>query len=230
MRISAAVSGALAVLLLVLVAVGWSPLLSFDRDVAEALHRSAVTHPGFTHVNRILTDWVWDPWTMRVLTLVAVGVLWRRRERFLALWVAGASLVAWGLQQGLKAAVDRPRPSWPDPVDSASFASFPSGHAMTATVTCGLLLWVLALHWRETWWGWGTITGAAVVSVLGVGWTRLYLGVHWPSDVLGGWLLGWFCVAVAIITYRHVARKSRVRPAPGPADGKEGGGGKGEKA
>jgi undecaprenyl-diphosphatase len=213
MRISAAVSGALAVLLLVLVAVGWSPLLSFDRDVAEALHRSAVGHPGFTHLNRVLTDWVWDPWTMRALTLVAVGLLWWRRERRLALWVVGASLVAWGLQQGLKAVVDRPRPTWPDPVDSASFASFPSGHAMTATVTCGLLLWVLALHWRPTWRGWGTITGVAVVSVLGVGWTRLYLGVHWPSDVLAGWLFGWCCVAVAIDAYRRLEARTRTAPA-----------------
>ncbi|MEU8540428.1 phosphatase PAP2 family protein [Streptomyces sp. NPDC048717] len=220
MRISAAVSGALAVLLLVLVAVGWSPLLSFDRDVAEALHRSAVAHPGFTHLNRILTDWVWDPWTMRALVLVMVGLLLRRRAWPLALWVAGTSLLAWGLQQGLKSLVDRPRPQWPDPVDSARYASFPSGHAMTATVTFGLLLWVLALYWRETWRGWGTIAGVAVVSVLGVGWTRLYLGVHWPSDVLGGWLFGWCCVAVAIDAYRRLAARTRTRARTAPPVGK----------
>ncbi|MFJ9823533.1 phosphatase PAP2 family protein [Streptomyces sp. NPDC101160] len=230
MRISAAVSGALAVLLLVLVAVGWSPLLSVDREVAEALHHHAVAHPGFTHLNRILTDWVWAPWTMRALAAVAVGVLWWRRERRLALWVAGTVLVAWGLQQGLKSAVGRPRPSWPDPVDSARFAAFPSGHAMTAVVVCGLLLWVLALHWRETWWGWGTLTGVALVSVVGVGWTRVYLGVHWPSDVVAGWLFGWVCVAVAIITYRHGERRTAPgpRPRPGPPGRTDTGGRMGE--
>ncbi|MEU8761384.1 phosphatase PAP2 family protein [Streptomyces sp. NPDC048659] len=207
MRISAVVSGALAVLLLVLVVLGWPPLLSFDRDVAEALHRSAVAEPGITHLNRILTDWVWDPWTMRALTAVAVGWLWWRRERLLALWVAGTSLFAVGFQQALKAAVDRPRPVWPDPVDSANYSSFPSGHVMTATVTCGLLLWVLALHWTETRRGWGTLTGAALVSVVGVGWTRVYLGVHWPSDVLGGWLFGWACVAGSVLAYREVERR-----------------------
>ncbi|MFE7598559.1 phosphatase PAP2 family protein [Streptomyces sp. NPDC057494] len=203
MRTSAVISGALAVLLLVLVAAGWSPLLSLDRSVAEALHRSALAHPGFTHVNRVLSDWVWDPWTMRALAACAVVLLWWRRERRTALWVAGTSLLAVGLQQGLKALVGRDRPYWTDPVDSARYDAFPSGHAMTATVTCGLLLWVLALHWRDEWRGWGTLAGAAVVSVLGVGWTRVYLGVHWPSDVVEGWLLGWCCVAVAVLTYRR---------------------------
>lgn len=215
MRISAAVSGALAVLLLVLVAVGWPPLLSLDREVAEALHRSAVAEPGLTQLNRILSDWVWDPWTMRALAAMAAGWLWWRRERLLALWVVGVCLLTVGLQQGLKALVDRERPLWPDPVDSADYAAFPSGHAMTAMVTCGLLLWVLALHWREGLRGWGTIAGAAVVSVVGVGWTRVYLGVHWPSDVVAGWLLGWTCVAVAVLTYRAVERRPTADPGRG---------------
>lgn len=202
MRSSALISGALAVLLLVFVAVGWSPLLSLDRSVADALHRSALAEPGFTHANRLLSDWVWDPWTTRALIAAAVLVLWWRRERWLALWVTVATLLAAGVQQGLKAAVGRPRPGWPDPVDSAHYAAFPSGHAMTETVGCGLLLWVLALHWRETWRGWSVLAVAALVSVLGVGWTRIYLGVHWLSDVVAGWLLGWCVVAVSIVTYR----------------------------
>ncbi|MEU3400153.1 phosphatase PAP2 family protein [Streptomyces filamentosus] len=202
MRNSAVVSGGLALLLLVLVVTGWSPLLSFDRAVDEALHRSAVAHPGFTRLNRVLSDWVWDPWTLRALALAVALALLRYGWRRLALWVAGTCAVAAGVQQGVKALVGRERPVWPDPVDSASYSAFPSGHAMTAAVVCGLLLWVLALVGREPWRGWGTAAGVAAVSVLGVGWTRMYLGVHWPSDVLAGWLLGWCCVAVAVVTYR----------------------------
>ncbi|MFD4375987.1 phosphatase PAP2 family protein [Streptomyces sp. NPDC058486] len=203
MRTSAVVSGALALLLLVLVVAGWSPLLSFDRAVDEALHRSALAHPGFTRLNRVLSDWVWDPLTLRVLAFAVALVLARYGRRRLALWVAGTVLAALGVQQAAKALVGRERPVWRDPVDSASFAAFPSGHAMTAAVVCGLLLWVLAVVGREPWRGWGTVAGLAVVSVLGVGWTRIYLGVHWPSDVLAGWLMGWCCVAVAIVTYRR---------------------------
>ncbi|MFF8510265.1 phosphatase PAP2 family protein [Streptomyces sp. NPDC015492] len=220
MRSSAVVSGVLALLLLALVAVGWEPLLSFDRAVVEALHRDAVAHPGLTRVHRVFSDWVWDPWTMRALAAAAVVLLWWGHERRLAVWVGVTSLLAVGLQQGLKTLVGRDRPQWTDPVDSARFAAFPSGHAMTAMVTCGLLLWVLSLHWRDARRGWGALATAAVVSVLGVGWTRVYLGVHWPSDVLGGWLLGWCCVAVAILTYRWNERRlSRVDPGDATGDG-----------
>ncbi|MFG2874257.1 phosphatase PAP2 family protein [Streptomyces sp. NPDC048337] len=185
----------LAAVLTALVVARWQPLLTYDYRLARHLHGHAVTHPGITHTLRILTDWVWDPWTMRLLAAVAcVGLWWRgRRER--ALRVALATVVASVVQQGMKALVGRGRPVWPDPVDSALFAAYPSGHAMTATVVCGLLLWLLpraAPRWavRSAW-------TAAAVSVLGVGFTRLYLGVHWLSDVVAGWLLGVVLVALA---------------------------------
>ncbi|GAA3050239.1 phosphatase PAP2 family protein [Streptomyces roseofulvus] len=221
MRTSAVVSGSLALLLLVLVMAGWSPLLSFDRAVDEALHRSAVDHPGFTRVNRVFSDWVWDPWTLRALAFAVVVLLVRSGRRRLAWWVAGTVVAAAGVQQAVKALVGRERPEWRDPVDSASFAAFPSGHAMTAAVVCGLLLWVVALVGREPWRGWGTLAGLAVVSVLGVGWTRIYLGVHWPSDVLAGWLMGWSCVAVAVVSYRRGPARRPVPAGPGPDAGEE---------
>ncbi|WP_093894800.1 phosphatase PAP2 family protein [Streptomyces sp. Ncost-T10-10d] len=186
---TAVVCASAALVLLILVAVRWSPLMTLDRTVANALHRRAVTEPGLVRMNRILTDWVWDPWTMRALIAVAVVVLWWRGARALAMWVAVTSALSTLLQQGLKSAVGRERPHWPNPVDSAHYAAFPSGHAMTATVTCGLLLWLLRRHGTEPRM-WRMALVAAWISVVGVGVTRLYLGVHWMSDVLGGWLLG----------------------------------------
>ncbi|KFK86394.1 membrane protein [Streptomyces sp. JS01] len=195
-----AVVGAASLVLLVLVAVRWSPLMSLDRSVADALHRHAVGDPGLVHVNRVLTDWVWDPWTMRALIAVAVIALWWRGARRLALWTAATSLLATLLQQGLKAAVDRERPQWTDPVDSANFAAFPSGHAMTAVVTCGLLLWLLRLYGAGPGL-WGTALAVAVVSAIGVAATRVYLGVHWLTDVVGGALLGVAVVALSAAGY-----------------------------
>ncbi|MEU5659266.1 phosphatase PAP2 family protein [Streptomyces sp. NPDC047737] len=207
------VCAALSVVLLVLVAVRWSPLMSLDSGLADALHRDAVHEPGLVHVNRVLTDWVWDPWTMRALTAVTAAVLWWRGARLLAGWVAATSLFATLLQQGLKAAVGRERPRWPDPVDSANYAAFPSGHAMTAAVTCGLLMWLLRLHGAQApvWWG---SLALALVSVAGVALTRLYLGVHWMTDVLGGVLLGGAVVAFSVAAYTAYTG----RRAPGGTD------------
>lgn len=203
-RWTAAAVGAASLVLLVLVALRWSPLMALDRSVAEALHRHAVADPGLVRVNRVLTDWVWDPWTMRALIAVAVVALWWRGARRLALWVAATSLLASGLQQGLKAAVDRERPQWPDPVDSAQFAAFPSGHAMTAVVSCGLLLWLLRLYGAGPGL-WGASLAVAVVSAVGVAVTRVYLGVHWLTDVVGGALLGVAVVALSAAGYARYA-------------------------
>ncbi|MGG8406937.1 phosphatase PAP2 family protein [Streptomyces sp. 12297] len=192
---------AAALVLTVLLVAQWPPLLRFDRWLAAALHRHAVAHPAVTRLNRVLSDWVWDPWTMRTLAALAAGWLLWRGDRRRALCVAVATVVASAVQHGLKVLLGRERPTWPDPVDSAWFAAFPSGHAMTAAVVCGLLLWVVGRPGRTGW-------AVAAVSVLGVGWTRLYLGVHWFSDVLGGWLLG---VALAAGT---IAWCTRTRPEP----------------
>ncbi|MFD6803075.1 phosphatase PAP2 family protein [Streptomyces cyaneofuscatus] len=199
---------ALFVVLLALVAAQWSPLMSLDRTVADSLHRHAVAEPGLVHVNRVLTDWFWDPWTMRALIAVAVVALWWRGARLLALWVAAASLLGSLLSQGVKAAVDRERPRWPDPVDSAHFAAFPSGHAMTAVVSCGLLVWLLRPYGAGPAL-WAGAVAVAVVSVIGVAVTRVYLGVHWLTDVVGGTLLGAAVVAFTAAGYaRSVSRRA----------------------
>ncbi|MEU1485124.1 phosphatase PAP2 family protein [Streptomyces sp. NPDC005752] len=202
------VLASLSAVLLVLVSVRWPPLMSLDTTVAEALHRRAVTEPTLVHANRVLTDWVWDPWTMRVLTAVVVIALWWRGSRLLAGWIAATSLLATLVQQGLKAAVGRERPQWLDPVDSAHYAAFPSGHVMTAAVTCGLLLWLLRLHDAQPalWWGSAVV---ALVSVAGVAFTRVYLGVHWLSDVVGGVLLGGTVVTLSVAGHTAYTRRFR---------------------
>lgn len=205
-RTAALTAAALAlpsVLLLLLVAFSWQPLIALDDDIARTTHPWAVDEPGLTQAFRILTDWVWDPWTMRALCAVAVvWLVWRHRAWWLALWLVATCALGTVVQQGLKSAIGRARPVWPDPVDSAHYAAFPSGHAMTATVVCGLLLWLLHLYdaggiLRRT------ALALAVVSVVGVGLTRVWLGVHWPSDVVGGWLLGALMVALAVASYER---------------------------
>ncbi|NLU68149.1 phosphatase PAP2 family protein [Streptomyces sp. HNM0574] len=187
---AAAVSGGLGVLVLLLVVLGWQPLAGLDRGIAEALHAQALARPDWTHTNRVLTDWVWDPWTMRLLIAVTVVALWVRGERWLAAWAAVATALCGAVQTGLKALVGRERPEWEVPVDSAHYAAMPSGHVMTLSATAVLLLWLL----RRTTSASGLLCGAAtvlaVVSVAGVSVTRMVLGVHWMTDTLVGALLG----------------------------------------
>ncbi|WP_155059192.1 phosphatase PAP2 family protein [Streptomyces blattellae] len=210
---SAAALAASSLLLLILVAAEWGPLMELDGDIARPTHRWAVDGPGITQTCRILTDWVWDPWTMRVLcTAVVLWLMWRLRDWWTALWLAATVALGTLVQQSLKAAVGRARPVWPDPVDSAHYAAFPSGHAMTATVVCGLLLWLL-IHYGAGRTVWRTAVAVAVISVAGVGLTRVWLGVHWASDVVGGWLLGATLVALAVLVHRRwVPRTSPALP------------------
>lgn len=196
--------GACCVLLVALVAAEWRPLMELDGGISRTTHRWAVGEPGVTRACRVLTDWVWDPLTMRALcAAVAVWLLVRRAALWTAVWLLVVCALGALVQQGIKAAVGRPRPVWPDPVDSAHYAAFPSGHAMTATIVGGVLLWLLRHHGARRVL-FRTALAVVVVSVAGVGLTRVWLGVHWPSDVVGGWLLGALMVVPAVVAHRRL--------------------------
>ncbi|MCX5264786.1 phosphatase PAP2 family protein [Streptomyces sp. NBC_00199] len=190
----AAVAAVPFALLLILVEGRWTPLRRVDVGAAERLHRTAVTHPAWTRTLRFLSDWVWDPAVLRtVVALLTVWLLYRRAWR-LAAWSAVTAVAGGVIGLVVKTVVERARPSLEDPVAHAPGFSFPSGHAMTATTSFAVLLLVLLplvpRAWRPLCWCF------AVVSVLGVGFTRVALGVHWFSDVVGGWLLGLAVVAL----------------------------------
>ncbi|MFJ8567930.1 phosphatase PAP2 family protein [Streptomyces sp. NPDC093514] len=184
---------------LVLVESGWPPLLRLDRATAERLHAAALEHPGWVRVLDFLTGVVWDPVTLRVLVALLVVWLAVRGARRLAVWAAvtagGSALIGYLA----KLAVERARPHLPDPVAHAPGYSFPSGHAMTAFTSCAVLLLVLLplvpRAWRPLPWA------LAVLTVVGVSYTRVALGVHWVSDVIGGWLLGLATVTATTLVF-----------------------------
>lgn len=110
----------------------------------------------------------------------------RGERREAAAWIAVGLAVATAIL-GLKDVVARPRPElWPR-VATQGGSSFPSGHAIATAAFYPLLAW-LATRRRP---GWRPVALAlAVGGALFVGLGRLYLGLHWPTDVLAGWLLG----------------------------------------
>jgi undecaprenyl-diphosphatase len=160
-----------------------------------------------------------------VLTLVTLAtlayLLLARKERA-ALLVIVAVVGGMMLSSALKMGFDRPRPDLVPYLTRVHTASFPSGHAMLSAVvylTLGALL--ARIHPRRRIKGF--FLGFAVTLTLLVGTSRVYLGVHWPSDVLAGWCVGaawaslcWF-VALQLQRSGQVERPGESSPEPGEA-------------
>jgi undecaprenyl-diphosphatase len=174
-------------LLVVAVEGAWAPLHRLDGSASDGMHRLALGHPAWVSAMNAVSD-IGSPTVMRTLVAVLAVVLWIRHARRLALWAAATIAGGALIDVVLKAVVNRARPHFTHPVAHAAGGSFPSGHSFTATLGAGvLLLWVLPLLSAR-----GRIAAwiIAVLVPLAVGVSRVALGVHWVSDVVGGWLLG----------------------------------------
>jgi undecaprenyl-diphosphatase len=187
-------------LLWLLVQRSWSPLGALDGEVAAGLNDTVSRSPVLVSMLTAATDLGGTAVAVLVFTLATVFLLIRRRQR-LATFVATTGLGLAVLGPVAKAVVDRARPVVESPVvETPSNASFPSGHAMTALVTWGVLLLVAlpSVNRRARPW----LITATVALVVTVGLTRLALGVHFVSDVLAGWALGAGWLAATTSAFR----------------------------
>ena len=176
-----------------------------DKQILAFLHAHAT--PGLDQLALALTA-IGDPLPMGVLAgLLTAGLAgWgtRRQAWFFGLSVGGAM----ALNLLVKLVFARPRPALWHSLKPAFYYSFPSGHAMGAAAVATALGFLLWQH-RGQWPAW--VLGA--VFTLGVGWSRVYLGVHFPSDVLAGWTgsVGWVAALHVLFSpafhrLRHVWR------------------------
>ncbi|MFF5174102.1 phosphatase PAP2 family protein [Micromonospora sp. NPDC000089] len=201
-------------LLAVLVVGAWPPLHDLDAAVTDTLHGYALDHPAWV---RLMSVWssVFAPNPLRGVTLVVVIWLWLRRARRVALWVVTTMAVGGLLGPLLKLLVGRNRPDLLDPVARSAGFSFPSGHALNATLAAGVLLLVLLPFTRGRPAARVVLWVAAVLLAGVTGLSRIALGVHWTSDVVGGWLLGTAVVAAtsaAFTTWRARDGRPAERP------------------
>jgi len=179
----------------------------------QTVHDWVVAHRGPTDITLATIVTTGGITTLTLPALAAVGAAalprhssWRSRIGAGALLLGiGSAGVCAGLL--LNGATGRERPSVVDWAGAAGGPSFPSGHTTAATIFALCCVWAVSARvdstaLRRLLWG------AAVLWSLAVGWSRVWLGVHWPSDVVGGWLFAtaWCAVAGAVIAY--VRRRS----------------------
>lgn len=200
-----------ATLLFQVVAEG--PLTRLDGDIADRLNDAVHSRRGVVPVLRVVSWLGSPPWLVGMAVLVGAYVLRRGRVRaclFLVVTCLGGSLI----NTAVKLAVNRPRPEVDHEIATAFGKSFPSGHAMSSTVVYGALLLVLLPAVRSRRHR-HMVVGVAMALVLAIGSTRLMLGVHFVSDVVGGFTLGlaWLSASVAAWElYREDIGKRRTEP------------------
>jgi membrane-associated phospholipid phosphatase len=154
---------------------------------------------GLTSVAVVVTT-IGSTVAMAVLAVVVGAWCWWRGRRADAVLAIGAMAVASLLFRVLKLVLERTRPPVADHLVPVSNESLPSGHATMSIVVIGTLV-VLAWSGRSVVER-TAMVAAAALWVGAVGATRVYLGVHWLSDVLAGWAVGaaWLAVCVAVWT------------------------------
>lgn len=189
-------------------------VLAFDLRLGAAVHAVADANPWLVDAALLLEVVGGVAVSTAVVAFVALALLatgGRHRPLsrrtlaagFLVLSAAGGAL----LDSLAKHVVDRPRPPWNGLWSLEASSSYPSGHAqagITVWVALGLVALVL-LRGRARW-----IVGPLLVA-LGplIGLSRTVLGVHWPTDVLGGWTLGGAWLATCAVLVIAAAASSR---------------------
>ena len=184
-RGSAAIAG-LAIILFLLLAtsVSMGVTLQFDQELRSRVHSTA---SGPLTAIAIGASYLGSLKVIIPLSLVIIAglLLVQRRHGAAALGaaMAGAILLNWGF----KHAFHRIRPQPFIGIDPESF-SFPSGHAFFALCFYGAVLLIL----RDEIRGVSVWSALAAILIIAIGWSRIYLGVHYPTDVVGGYFVGVF--------------------------------------
>jgi membrane-associated phospholipid phosphatase len=159
-------------------------IAQLDTSVLEWFRRQR--SPQLTRAMRTVT-WLGSAEVLTPLASAVTVGLWARRSQRAALFVGLSAIGSSLMNQGLKSLFGRARPNLALRLSSAGGFAFPSGHSMASAAIYGGLAMVVRAHCAKL-----RVAAAAVSSlcVLGVGVSRAYLHVHYPSDVAIGWALG----------------------------------------
>ncbi len=165
--------------------------------------------------------WFEDMWrdvtalgSATVLTLVTIacaGYLLMRKQYGMLVLLAVATVGGQLVSLLLKGLFDRPRPAFDSGAGYVATSSFPSGHSMLSAVvylTIGALMARASSRYRDKVY---FITTAMLVTLL-VGFSRIYLGVHYPTDVLAGWSIGLIWALLCWLVAQYLQRHGTIEP------------------
>ncbi|MGH7720322.1 MAG: phosphatase PAP2 family protein [Gemmatimonadaceae bacterium] len=183
----------------------WSGGLPWEQAL---LRRMYVELPRALDLVMLLVPWLGTNITLVPASLTIALIAWRRRRTDIALHVAVVQLGAWTLNPILKELLARPRPELWEKRGQFAFASYPSGHAIASIAV--LITYAMLLH-RERGWRWPYAAALALIAV--TLYSRLYLGVHWPVDVIAGIAMG----AIWLAATRRAFGEPTVSPGVFPA-------------
>ncbi|MDP1794816.1 MAG: phosphatase PAP2 family protein [Acidimicrobiales bacterium] len=185
------------------------PFTELDESAAQWLHTRLVDNDIAGTFLRTVS-FTGKPIFLTLVVGLPVLWLWRNGARKLVAFLLVVSIGGGVVDTVIKVAVGRPRPKFDEPIATAFGNSFPSGHSMSSLVCYGAVLLVFLPLIPKSW----RAVSLAVTSiwVLLIGFSRLALGVHFISDVLGGYVLGaaWLIGSVAAFEVWREERGRRV--------------------
>ena len=191
----------LACIWLAMLLLGRGPL---DMQLERALYAGG--HPILVVIARIFT-FLGEPTVLVGGGFLVAGWLWHRGKGRFAAGLLLVILIGRGLAEVQKYWVARARPTLEPHLVVVKTSSFPSGHAASSMIFYLTLALALAPRGQRRMWA----LGAMLLSFL-VGASRVMLGVHWPSDVVGGWSFGLLWVLVTLQPAERLFRDSRNAP------------------
>ncbi|WP_066254081.1 phosphatase PAP2 family protein [Neobacillus drentensis] len=178
-------------------------IIDFDRNIIAAIQ--GLESPLLTKVMKLFTFIGSTPVVIVIIILLIIFLKKVLHHRLELIFLISAIIGSAVLNQILKQVFHRIRPNFHRLIDISGY-SFPSGHAMnafTVYVTISFLLW----RHIPSRWGRSLLICISTVMILAIGISRIYLGVHYPSDIIGGYLASGFWLAVAIWFFQYYKEK-----------------------
>jgi undecaprenyl-diphosphatase len=194
---------------LVVLALLWFSMLLWGRGPADQAIYSAVYaggHPALVAIARVFTA-IGDPAVLIGLVFGCALWLWYAGHRHLPFVLIAVTMLGRGLAEVQKYEIARARPDLEPHLVVVKTSSFPSGHATSSMIFFLTLALALTVGSR---WRHGAVAAAILLSLL-VGASRVMLGVHWPSDVVGGWSFGMLWVLVTLRIARRFVERDLIR-------------------